>query len=62
MGKGKESNFVGPPSDDQAGRDVSRGHAEPRNDAEDAAAAQYVDEALSTGSDPIPSSPPDWVK
>jgi hypothetical protein len=50
------SDFFGPPSDDQVDRDVDRGHAEPRNDAEDQAASDYCDEALSTGQDPIPSS------
>jgi hypothetical protein len=53
--KGPESPFVGPPSDEQAERDVSRGHAEPRNDAEDEAAKDYVDEALTTGKDPLSS-------
>jgi hypothetical protein len=42
-------------SERQADRDVDRGHAEPRNDAENQAASDYVDEALETGSDPIPS-------
>ena len=49
------SDWFGVPSDEQVDRDLSRGHAEPRNDAEDAAAFDYVDEALSTGQDPIPS-------
>jgi len=48
------SNFFGM-SKEQADRDVDKGHAEPRNDAEDAAAFDYCNEALETGNDPIPS-------
>ena len=39
----------------QADRDVDRGHAEPRNSAEVEAAKDYVEEAIDTGQDPIPS-------
>ena len=53
------SDFFGPPSDDQVDRDLEKGHAESRNDAEDQAAFDYVDEALTTGEDPIPSSDDD---
>jgi hypothetical protein len=47
------SDFFGPPSEDQADRDIDRGHAEPRNDAEQDAAMDYCDEALETGIDPL---------
>ena len=40
-------------TEEQAGRDVSKGHAEPRNSAEIDAAKDFVDEALSTGKDPL---------
>ena len=50
------SDFFGSPSDDQVDRDLEKGHAEPRNDAEDQAAFDYCDEARTTGEDPIPSS------
>jgi hypothetical protein len=48
------SEFFGM-SESQANEDVDRGHATPRNDAEEAAAFDYCDEALETGEDPIPS-------
>jgi hypothetical protein len=40
-------------SEQQAETDVSKGHAEPRNSAEVEAAKDFVDEALSTGKDPL---------
>lgn len=55
------SSFFGTPSDDQVDRDVQKGSAEPRNDVEDDAASSYVDEALSSGKDPIPDQVPDWA-
>jgi hypothetical protein len=51
------SEFFGVPSDDQVNRDVERGHAEPRNDAEERAAFDYCDEALETGVDPLSTDP-----
>ncbi len=56
------SNFFGTPSDEQADRDVDRGHTEERNDVEDEAASHYVDQALGTGSDPIPTEAPNWAE
>ena len=47
------SDFFGEPSDDQVGRDIDRGQAEARNDAEEEAEAQYVEEAAETGEDPL---------
>lgn len=38
---------------EQAIRDISKGHAEPRNSAEIEAAKDFVDEALATGEDPL---------
>ena len=55
------SDFFGTPSDDQVNRDSDRGHAQPRNDAEDDAAFDYADEALGKGSDPIPDEAPSWA-
>jgi hypothetical protein len=40
-------------TEQQADRDLSRGHAEPRNSAEIEAAKDFVDDALSTGKDPL---------
>ncbi|KKP92228.1 MAG: hypothetical protein UR98_C0031G0003 [Parcubacteria group bacterium GW2011_GWA1_36_12] len=47
------SDFFGSPSDKQVDRDIERGQAEARNDAEEEAESQYVEEAAETGEDPL---------
>lgn len=51
------SEIVGPPSDEQVDKDIERGQAEARNDAEEDAEAHYIEEAAETGADPLDYTP-----